>query len=132
MSDADDDPSVTKLRQVSRWSLHLTSYGATVGSSSRVASIPAGLESGDCSMTPKRESVDPGASAARTAQAPRSLHQHPAKFTSLSPGAQGAAGMGCEPVNRSAGASRAVSFAQIATVARGLDRVDVALLVEAV
>ena len=58
-SPVDEDSSVTKLRQRPRWSLHLTSYGATVGSSSRVASIPEGLESGDCSMTARGESVDP-------------------------------------------------------------------------
>ena len=49
--EVDEDSSVIKLRQLPRWSLHLISYGATVGSSSRVASIAAGLRSGvldDC------------------------------------------------------------------------------------
>ena len=49
--EVDEDSSVIKLRQLPRWSLHLTSYGATVRSASRVETVPAGLESGvldDC------------------------------------------------------------------------------------
>ena len=42
--EVDEDSSVIKLRQLPRWSLHLTSYGATVRSASRVAWLPEGFD----------------------------------------------------------------------------------------
>ena len=42
--EVDEDSRVFKLRQLPRWSLHLTSYGATVRSASQVALLPEGLD----------------------------------------------------------------------------------------